>query len=189
MSEQFTIEQYDELDNPRKNEVLELMLKYNNYFAEYDLSLEEQANTWFVDEDEKEVSGKQAMELYYESLCDHLIVAVNDSGDVVGLRFVEYDEDDDYFRERVSDYEVGLNLTFALVDEDYRRKGIWSRMYEYVKDNLVEEYDVDWLYLATTSENEEMQKAMEKKGFEKVSVEKNERGDGIHALIYRLKVN
>lgn len=181
MSDRYTLEHYTNKDNKRKEEVLDLMLKHNSEFAKFDLSLVEGANEWLVDD--KTVTGQDAVEAWYNQLWDELIVITLDN-EVVAVRFVEYDEDDEFFRKRVDNYSTGLNLTFALVDKEHRQNGLWSRMYDYVINNILPNYDVDRLYLATSSENNTMQNVVEKNGFEKMAVDENDRGDGIHTLVY-----
>lgn len=182
MFEKYRLEHYKNSDNKRKKQVISFMNNYNKTFSDFDLSLEEQANKWFC-EDDKEVSGEKAMELYYDNLCDELIVVL-DGEDVIACRFVEFDENDTYFRERHDNYELGLNMTFALVHENYREEGIWKSMFNYVVENILPEYDVNRVYLATTSENIEMQNAMDSMGFQLGNRIKNERGEGIDGLIY-----
>lgn len=179
----YTIKHYSESENKSKEEVLDLMQEYNENFSDFDMgSIEEMAHEWYID-DEEEVSEREALEIFYDELCDELVVAY-DKKDLVGLRFVEYDEDDEYFKDRHNDYKQGLNLTFALVDKDYRQEGIWSEMFSHVEKEILPDYNVDRLYLATTSKNRSMQKTAESHGFKEVSRVENERGEGIDTVIY-----
>lgn len=182
MSWKYKIEHYENPDNKRKEDVIDFMMRHNDEFSNFDLTLEEQANEWMADKDES-FSGREAIEVYYDSLCDELVVVL-DENDIIGCRFVEFDEDDEFFRERVPDYEIGLNLTFALVDRDYRKEGVWSRMFKFVEKNVISNYDVNRFYLATSSENEGIQNAMEKHNFKKANKIKDERGEGRDSLIY-----
>lgn len=176
------LEHYQDPDNKRKDEVINFIVSYNEDFKEFDISIAEQANKWLVDE-ETELQPKNAIKTYYEELCDELLVIV-DSGDVVACRFIEYDEQNPFFRERVQDYKPGLNLTFALVDSEYRDEGLWTQMFEFVRDKILPEYPVQRLYLVTSSENIPMQKTAESNGFEQISVEKDGRAEGLDNIIY-----
>lgn len=176
------IEHYSTSENKRKESVVDFMWSYNSDFTEFDISIVEQCNKWLTHDGET-LTGRDAIKKYYESLCDELLVIV-DSDDVVACRFVEFDEENQFFRERVDDYEPGLNLTFALVDDEYRGEGLWTKMFRYVLNNILPTYPVDRVYLVTSSENIPMQKAVEAKGFDKIAVEKDGRAKGIHNVIY-----
>lgn len=175
---------YTNSDNERKYDVINFIYDYNEEFSKFDYSIVKQCNEWLLDDSEDRLEGIDAIQYYYEYLCDELIVFTDDN-DIVACRFVEYDEDDEYMKNRVNNYEIGLNLTFALVDKKYRDQGLWNKMFEYVKNNILSKYPkADRLYLATSSENVPMKKAVESSGFEQVGFEKNDRGKGIHTLIY-----
>lgn len=174
---------YSDSDNEMKSEVIDFIFEYNEEFSEFDYSIVEQCNHWLLDNN-KELKGKEAIRHYYESLCDELIVITN-KNTIVACRFVEYDEDDNYMRNRVDNYQIGLNLTFALVDKKYRKQGLWNRMFEFTKENILPKYSkADRFYLATSSENKPMRRGVESAGFEQVGFERNDRGDGVHTLIY-----
>lgn len=177
----YEIEYYQEPENERKDDVIDFIYDYNSEFSEFDLSIVEQSRKYFIDNEN--IGGREAIEVYYDSICDELIV-VSDNGDVVACRFIEFGDNDKYFEEENHGYEPGLNLTFALVDSEYRGEGLWSSMFNYVENKVFNRCDSDRMYLCTTSENERIQNAVESRGFEKVSVLENERGEGVHALVY-----
>lgn len=182
------LKHYENPENEMKEDVINFIYEYNDEFKEFDYSIIEQCNEWLLDDDE-DLSGKDAITKYYNELCDELII-IEDNNNIVACRFVEYDEDDTYMRDRVDNYEIGLNLTFALVHKEYRNRGLWSRMYQYVINNILPKYpDTDRLYLATSSKNKAMKEAVKSAGFKRVGIEKNERGEGIHTLIYCYKTS
>lgn len=177
------IEHYAEQDNKRKKETIDFILSHNSEFEEFDISVVEQCNKWLVD-DGTEVEGREAVQIYYEELCDELIVITKDDS-VVACRFVEFDRENTFFRSRVDEYKPGLNLTFALVDKEYRNKGLWSMMFDYVVEEILPKYPVNKMYLVTSSENIPMQKVAEKTGFNKISIEEDGRSEGIDNIVYR----
>jgi GNAT superfamily N-acetyltransferase len=182
----YRIEHYEKLDNPAREDVIEFMWRYNEEFANMEISLVQQANKYLT-EDGEELSGREGIVRYYESLCDELIVVEDEGGGVVACRFVEFDKEDEYFRERLDDYTLGLNLTFALVDEDHRGNGLWSKMLEYVENNVFPRYDVDRMYLATATTNEAMQSAATKGGFQCINKIEDDRKNGVGTYIYMKK--
>lgn len=178
------LKHYTSPDNEMKEKVINFIYEYNDEFKEFDYSIVEQCNQWLLKENESDLYGLNAIKRYYNELCDELIV-IEDDNNIVACRFVEYDENDTYMKDRVDDYELGLNLTFALVDKEYRKEGLWLRMFDYVLNNVLPNYRrADRLYLATSNKNKAMKKAVESAGFNQVGIEKNDRGEGIHTLIY-----
>lgn len=180
MDFKYSLEHYESSNNKRKEDVIDFILDYNE---EFDMSIKEQTNTWLLEDEEDTLEGREAVNRYYEDLCDELIVVL-DEGSVIACRFIEFDENEEYFRSRVDNYELGLNLTFALVDKEYRGEGIWNKMFEYVENQILPNYSVKRIYLATSSKNTEMQSAVESKGFIKSAVIEDERGEGVDSILY-----
>lgn len=183
---EYNIKHYEKLENPARQDVIDFIWSYNEEFANMEISLVEQANRYLTEEGE-EVSGHEGIVRYYESLCDELIVVENKKGDVVACRFVEFDEEDQYFRDRLDDYTLGLNLTFALVDKDHRGNGLWTKMLKYVESNIFPKYDVDRMYLATATTNTAMQSAAVKGGFQCINEIEDDRDNGVGTYIYMKK--
>ena len=71
-------------------------------------------------------------------------------------------DQDNYFSERVDDYRQGLQYTFALVDKEHRRNGLWGKMFIYAEENILPKYNVDRIYLATAGTNNTLQNVAEK---------------------------
>lgn len=180
---QYKISHYQSSENPMKEDVIDFLWEYNDEFAEMEISLVEQANRYLTEENE-ELHGRDGIIRYYERLCDELVVVRDENNSLVACRFVEFDEDDEYFRERVEEYVQGLNLTFALVDEEHRSKGIWSMMLEHIEDNILPNYDVDRMYLATATTNEAMQSAAVNGGFQCINKVEDDRDNGIGTYVY-----
>lgn len=167
-------------DNKYKDDILDIMVEYNEELSSFDMSFPEMAMEFF---DDSVDSVEEGAEVYYDELCDEVVVCfVNEK--IVGFRFVEFDKEDEYFRENIDNYKIGLNLTFALVRENYRNNGIWKKMFDYVKENIVSDYNVDRLYIATSSENDAMRYLVNEVGFNLATRIKNERGDGVDSLLY-----
>ena len=179
----YDITHYKDPDNPVRQDVIDFLLKYNDEFADMEISIVKQANKYLTEKDE-ELDGREGIVRYYERLCDELVVVHDENEDLVACLFVEFDEEDEYFRERVDDYVVGLNLTFVLVDDRHRGKGIWSMMLEHVEYNILPNYDVDRTYLATATTNRKMQSAAVNGGFECISEIKNDRKSGVGTYVY-----
>lgn len=179
----YKITHYENTENPVREDVIDFLWEYNDEFADMEISLVEQANKYIIEDDEI-LDGYEAIVRYYEGLCDELVVVHDTEGNLVACRFVEFDKEDEYFRKRVDDYVVGLNLTFALVDEEHRGRGIWSMMLDYVEDNVVPRYDVDRMYLATATTNEAMQSAAVNGGFQCVNEIEDDREDGVGTYVY-----
>lgn len=185
----YEIKHYKTEECPFYEEVIDFMYSYNDEFAKTDNeTLVEAANKYWVDEDDDRVEGKDGIRLWYEEICDILVVVLYNQK-VVGCRFVDYDEEDEYFRERVENYKQGLNFTFALVDKDYRGNGLWGKMYDYVRKEIAPDYNVNRIYLATSENNDTMQSTAEKVGFNKINTVKNDRGvdNETDTLIYMKK--
>lgn len=179
----YKISHYESSENPIKKDVIDFLWEYNDEFADMEISLVEQANRYLTEDYEK-LHGRDGVVRYYEWLCDELVVVRDGDDSLVACRFVEFDEDDEYFRERVEEYVLGLNLTFALVDKEHRGKGIWSMMLEYVEDNIFPNYNVDRMYLATATTNEAMQSAAVNGGFQCINRVENDREDGVGTYVY-----
>lgn len=179
----YQIEYYRKPDNPDRTDVIGFMWNYNDEFADMEISLVEQANKYLTDSGEK-LFGREGIVRYYDSLCDELVVVKDEDQNIVACRFVQFDEEDEYFRERVDDYATGLNLTFALVDLNHRGNGLWGRMLKCVEERIFPRYDVDRMYLATATTNNAMQSAAIKEGFQCINTISDDRKDGVGTYIY-----
>jgi len=184
----YNLKHYESTDNPHKEDVINFILEYNDEFSKMEDSIVEYSNNYFIDEDEY-IDGKDAIKIYYESLCQELIVILHNN-QIVACRFVLHDEEDTYFKNNVNNYKDGLELTFALIDKKHRQKGLWTKMLNYVENNILPKYDLNRLYLTTAETNKAMKLTAEKANFELVSIIEGDRSNGqIDSHIYMKKYN
>ena len=71
----------------------------------------------------------------------------------------------------------------VLVDKDYRRKGLASKLYEHADKVLISRGEL-FVKCRTWNENISNQRALRKAGFYKVCTLLHDRGTGVHTLIY-----
>jgi len=187
MSE-LTIKHYKKEDNPLKDKVIKFMLEYNEEFSNFEYSLTEMSRRWYLDEPEN-MSDYELIEVFYDINCNDMVAVLNKSNDIIAVRFViknQTKDNNSWLDKRVPDeYLPTYFLTFALVDKEYRGKGLWKKMYEYAESNILPTYDGEHsrVGLATSSQNHKMQKAAEKAGLKTINRIKNDRGDA-DTLIY-----
>lgn len=171
---------YSNKDNEKKDEVIEMLKKYNKEFEEFDMSLADLSRKYIFEED---VSDEEALIGLYNNGFKYLIT-VEKEGDLIGFRFVNKPSDDDSIKEYAPKHYPSICLTLAIVEENYRGKGIWSKMMDYFKENILPKFEYNKAHFLTSSNNKSMQKAGEKRGFEKVATVEDDRGEGIDTLFY-----
>lgn len=164
-------------DNEYRDQILDLLSEYNEEGTPSTAQLSREV----LAEDEENLSFEEAIELYYEELTDDL-VAMADDENIIGFLMIK--NKDPYFRERAPDYWPSLAVTHALVDEEYRRIGVASKLLEYTKDEICPRKDLPYLVWATSSENKASQNFIANHGFEKVNTIENDRKEGVHTLIF-----
>jgi len=180
----YNLKHYDSNDNEYKEDVIDFMWTYNDEFAEMEDSLVTLSNKHCINDDEW-VEGRDAIKEYYNTLCNELIIFLYEDN-IIACRFISYtdDQEDNYFSERVEDYTHGLHSTFALVDKKHRGNGLWGKMFTYAEENILPDYDMDRIYLATAGTNDTLQHVAEKEGLELINIVENDRDNNIDTYIY-----
>lgn len=191
MSMEFNINVYNSPDNNSRDEMIQFISEHNDKFAEY--TLIESARMWNLIPNVEEKSSEQILEGYYERLFGTVITA--EHGDkVIGIvSFKEsFGEEGGWLDGRVKNNYWPLHwLSFILIDEEHRRKGVWTDIYNYVRTDVIPncEKTYERLGFATSSRKESMKQFASKNNFECVNVIPDDRGDGINSCIFIKDLN
>lgn len=164
-------------DNAYRDQILDLLAEYNGEGTPPTDELSREV----LAENGENLTFDEAIELYYEKLTDNLVAMVE--GDKV-IGFLMVKNKDPYFKERAPDFWPSLAITHALVEEEYRREGISSKLLEYTIEEVCPNKNLPYLVWATSSENRASQNFIENHGFDKVNTIKDDRKEGVHTLIY-----
>lgn len=168
-------------ENEYRDQILDMLAEYNDEGVPPTDELSREV----LAEGGEELDFEDAIELYYEELTDDLVAVVN-GGEVVGFLMIK--DKDPYFKDRAPEYWPSLAITHALVDEEYRREGVASKLLEYTVEEICPRKNLPHLVWATSSENEASQRFIQKHGFKEVNTIEDDRKKGVHTLIYAKKI-
>lgn len=183
---EYTIKKYDNPDNERRNKMIDFISEHNDKFAEY--TLIESAKRWNLIPNVDDKSDEEIIEGYYERLFGTVIMAEYEN-EVIGIVSFKkkFGEKGGWLDERVKDEYLPLHwFSFILIDEGYRRKGVWSNMYEYVKSEVIPSCEQRYgrLGFATSSRKDSMKNFASKYDFNCVKTVPDDRGEEIDSCIY-----
>lgn len=108
-----------------------------------------------------------------------LIVGLDDDR-VVGIMIFEAIDDMD----DLEGYTSTNYITELIVDRDYRGRGIATRMYEVILEDLPDDYRLDSVSTKTWSTNDDHISILDSFGFECVKRIPDDRGEGIDTVYY-----
>lgn len=182
------ITHYNEIDNPLQEQILDLIEEYDDSFSDFKMSFSEMAKQNLFESPVKEtVSSREAIKLFYESEFNHVVVAVKDNEEVVGLKIVDtITETDDTLLENAPTFYPCMRYTYELIQEDYRDQGLYTRMLEYTEENLLPKHKDHnhAAYFLTGPENTSMIQAGKSNGFELIETVPNDRENKEDTHIY-----
>lgn len=188
---EYTLNQYDSSNNENRAKMIEFISEHNDKFAEY--TLIESSKRWNIIPNVENKSDEEIIEGYYERLFGTVIVAeYND--EIIGIVSFKkkFGEKGGWLDRRIKDDYLPLHwFSFVLIDKDYRREGIWSDMYGYIKTNVIPNCEQRYgrLGFATSSLKESMKNFGLKHDFRCVKTVPNDRGEGIDSCIYIKELN
>ena len=111
--------------------------------------------------DNKTVTDKEALKIFYENITDNCIVALQNNS-VLGFSCVK--KNDDFFDD-VEEYYPHIAVTYSAVKPAYQQKGIWTNIRTYIEENNSEIYSgAEYIVSAVSENNIPSQNANEKLG-------------------------
>ncbi len=155
---------YDSVENPVFEEIIDLLELSNEEMRE-DETIVDMSKELFIEEPDT-VSERRALEIFYEGLADHTVVAIDD-GRVVGMLCMK--ENDPFFKNGASEYFPHLAGTYATTHPEYRESGVFKSLGEKVENSVVPKYDVDYIVGSVSEHNEASRSSCESMGLERVS--------------------
>lgn len=119
---------------------------------------------------------------YYNEMIKQDFILAYDCNEVVG--FMTFKEE--YLCEPLLEFGRSLYITTVCVKKSYRGKKLLSRFYDYIENVVTKELHCDHISTRTWSLNVKQLNSLEKRGYEKISVLKNDRGNNVDTIYFGL---
>jgi ribosomal protein S18 acetylase RimI-like enzyme len=134
-----------------KDEIINLFEKIDEYATKetYDTSTSDMSRDMFFEEREN-VTDKEALERFYDEYTGEIIVAYKNNK-IVG--FTIFRENDKYFEQLLPEKTPHIAVNFSGVHPSHQRQGIWTRLRDYLENEIVPNRNVDYILTATSKEN------------------------------------
>ncbi len=165
---------------PFKEKIREMLREYDKEFVP---PLSTRKGTGQIKDLENQEKSHQGIQKYYQDVLtqDHILATKNEK--LVGfLTFIHGFE-----HKKIENYNPANYVSTILVEKEYRKKGVASKLYDKLLHGLPEEKKLENITARTWSGNKPHQNLLEKLGFERIHTIKNDRGNGIHTIYYGKK--
>lgn len=127
------------------------------------------------------VSQEKALPVSYfkEMISQEFLVAMED-GRMTG--FMTFKKD--YLCDALKDFGKSLYITTICVRKDCRKKGIMRELYRVMEQEMPKKYQCGKVSTRTWSLNEAQLHELEKRGYQRIAVLENDRGNGVDTVYF-----
>lgn len=166
-------------ENPFRDKIIELLEENSQETTPSIHDLAEQSAG-------RKFTLEEAAEYFYEENTGYVLME-EDDGELKGFFLLK--ENDEYFREKVPEYWPHLEIGFAFVKKDYRRKGIAEKLLEHTRTEVMDRLGHRNLIWVTSPENQASQNFAEENGFQEAKVITDDKGPGNHTIVYAMRTD
>lgn len=92
----------------------------------------------------------------------------------------------DYLCEALEDFGTSLYITTVCVRKDCRGKGVMKELYSFMEREMPKKYQCPRISTRTWSLNEAQLHELDKRGYQRLAVLKNHRGNGVDTIYFGL---
>lgn len=160
-----------------KEQIKKLLIKYDNEFVPPLSSRSSPRQTDGLSSYTKRLGGVLD---YYKALMEQEFVVAMEGDRLVGFLSFCHGYECEYTR----GYSPSNYVSTVIVEREYRRRGIATRMYQELFYNLPQNLRLPYVTTRTWSTNYPHNRLLEKLGFEVITVLKDHRGKGIHTIYW-----
>ncbi|MCQ2555011.1 MAG: GNAT family N-acetyltransferase [Clostridia bacterium] len=121
---------------------------------------------------------------YFEALCEQQFILATVDGKTAG--FLSYKTH--YTCDALGEINDSLYITTICILPEMRNRGISKRLYEEAESVIAPEEGYDYVTTRTWSTNEAQMHLLPLRGYDKVAVLKDDRGEGIDTVYFAKKI-
>jgi GNAT superfamily N-acetyltransferase len=153
-------------DNQYKDQIIDVLQQQDDESRDNETTSDMSRNL-FVPED-KTVTDREALEIYYKELAENVAVAINQKTEnVIGFSTIK--ENDPFFANGALEYYPHIAVTHSAVDKDHRRQGVWTQLRKTIEQEIIPKYNIEYIISAVSEENIASQNANESIGMHKAT--------------------
>ena len=115
------------------------------------------------------IKGKAIPKTYFDEMIKQNFIMIDMDGKMVGF---------------IKDFGKSLHVTTVCVRKEYRNRGITNQLYQYLENTVTKLYNCPKISTRTWSLNGSHIHVLDKRGYERLKVLQDDRGNGVDTIYF-----
>lgn len=171
-----------DLNDDYQKEIWEVLCEIDDEFVPPLSARESSSQSNLNDNQQSEIM--EPVSYFKELKKQQFIIALSEEEEVQGFMSFKHR----YSCQELAEIGVSNYITTIGVKEKFRKQGLAQKMYDYIENLLPKEYQLNYITTRTWSTNNIHINILEQRGYAKVNVLKDHRGQGIDTIYFAKKV-